>query len=387
MKQKITASVVAKLQCPAEKGQAWVRDTEVSGFAVRITNKGIKSFVFEKRPKGVARVKQITIGRCGEWSVEQARDAARKLAVEFSDPEYHRKQSETKESKSFSDAFELYAETKLLTLAESTRNKHRVFFNREVVPLFGSLPLKNFTRKDLSSITLTMQQRGHQGTASGVWKAVSAFLTWCVQNGLLEVNPVLGSPPEFDIKIGTRVLSMDEIRRVWLAANTVNPVRCSAIRLLLLLPFRKTEFTRSRWDEYDGDCLHIPVERTKTKNQISLAFSDFAKSYLPARRNDTDLMFSANGKVATRLDDKLLKRVTKEADVEPFGWHDFRRTFTTHMNEVPNADFVAIEACLNHRVEAKKGTAGVYNHADYRIRKQAVLQQWSDIVEAAVNGR
>ncbi|XDZ70949.1 integrase arm-type DNA-binding domain-containing protein [Alphaproteobacteria bacterium LSUCC0744] len=161
MKQKITASVVAKLLCPAEKEQAWVRDTEVSGYSVRITNKGIKSFVFEKRPKGVARVKQITIGRCGEWSVEQARDAARKLAVEFSDPEYLRKQSEAKASKSFSDAFELYAETKLLTLAESTRNKHRVFFNREVLPLFGGLPLKNFTRKDLSSITLPMQQRGH----------------------------------------------------------------------------------------------------------------------------------------------------------------------------------------------------------------------------------
>jgi hypothetical protein len=46
MKQKITASVVAKLLCPAEKEQAWVRDTEVSGFSVRITNKGIKSFVF-----------------------------------------------------------------------------------------------------------------------------------------------------------------------------------------------------------------------------------------------------------------------------------------------------------------------------------------------------
>jgi hypothetical protein len=56
MKQKITASVVAKLLCPAEKEQAWVRDTEVSGFSVRITNKGIKSFVFEKRPRGVARI-------------------------------------------------------------------------------------------------------------------------------------------------------------------------------------------------------------------------------------------------------------------------------------------------------------------------------------------
>jgi len=28
--------------------------------------------------------------------------------------------------------------------------------------------------------------------------------------------------------------------------------------------------------------------------------------------------------------------------------------------------------------------AGVYNHADYRSRKHAVLQQWSDLVEAAV---
>ena len=34
-----------------------MRDTEVSGFAVRITNKGVKSLVFKRRPKGVAQVK------------------------------------------------------------------------------------------------------------------------------------------------------------------------------------------------------------------------------------------------------------------------------------------------------------------------------------------
>ena len=384
MKQKITASLVAKIRRPAEKGQVWVRDTEVSGFAVRITNKGIKSFVFEKRPKGGAQVKQITIGRCGEWSVEQARDAARKLAVEFSDPNYLQKQSEAKARKSFSDAFEQYAETKLLTLAESTRSKHRGFFDREILPLVGNLPLEAFTRKHLSGITLPMQQRGHHGTASGVWKAVSAYLTWCVKVGLLEVNPVLGATPEFDIKKRKRFLSLDEIRSVWLAANTVNPVRCSAIRLLILLPFRKTEFTLSHWHEYDGKFLHIPVERTKTKSLISLFFSEFAKTCLPARRNDTDLMFSTNGKVATRLDDKLLKCIIEEAGVKPFGWHDFRRTFSTHLNEMPNADFIAIEACLNHTVEAQRGVAGVYNRAEYRNQKQAVLQQWSNLVEGAV---
>ena len=384
MKQKITASLVAKLRCPAEKGQAWVRDTEVSGFAVRITNKGIKSFVFERRPKGVAQVKQITIGRCGEWSVEQARDAARKLALEFADPDYLQKQSEVKARKSFADAFQQYAETKLLTLAESTRNKHRGLFDREVLPQLGDMPLEKFTRRHLSGIILPMQQRGHQGTASGVWKAVSAFLTWCVKVGLLEINPVLGATPEFAIKKRQRFLSMDEIRRVWLAANTVNPVRCSAIRMLLLLPYRKTEFTLSRWCEYDDNYLHIPAERTKSKVQISLYFSGFVKTCLPARRNDTDLIFSTNGKVATRLDDKLLKRITEEADVDPFGWHDFRRTFSTHLNEMPNADFTAIEACLNHTVTAQRGVAGVYNRAEYRSQKRIVLQQWSDIVEAAV---
>jgi integrase len=387
VKQKLTASLVARLKCPAEKGQAWVRDTEVSGFSVRITNRGIKSFVFEKRPKGVAQVKQITIGRCGEWSVEQARDAARKLSVEFADPDYLQKQSEAKARKSFSDAFKQYAETKLLTLAETTRNKHRAFFDREILPIVGSLPLEKFTRKHLSAITLPMQQRGHQGTASGVWKAVSTFLTWCVKVGLLEMNPILGATPEFAIKRRQRFLSLCEIRSVWLATNTVNPVRCSAIRLLLLLPFRKTEFTLSRWCEYDDEYLHIPSERTKNDKPISLPFSDFAKTCLPARRNDTDLMFSTNGKVATRLDDKLLKHITREAGIEPFGWHDFRRTFSTHLNEMPDANYTAIEACLNHTVIAQRGVAGVYNRAEYKAQKHFVLQQWSNTVEAAVNDR
>jgi hypothetical protein len=91
----------------------------VSVFDVRITNNGINSFVFEQRPKGLAQIKQKTIGRCGEWDVEQATDAARKLAVEFSDSNYPQKQSDTKVRKSFSDALKQYAETKLLTIAES----------------------------------------------------------------------------------------------------------------------------------------------------------------------------------------------------------------------------------------------------------------------------
>lgn len=45
--QKITKSYVDRLSTP-ETGQAFVRDIELKGFAVRITSSGAKSFILEK---------------------------------------------------------------------------------------------------------------------------------------------------------------------------------------------------------------------------------------------------------------------------------------------------------------------------------------------------
>ena len=45
---KITKSYVDRLSTPAT-GQAFVRDMELKGFAVRATSTGAKSFILEKR--------------------------------------------------------------------------------------------------------------------------------------------------------------------------------------------------------------------------------------------------------------------------------------------------------------------------------------------------
>ena len=73
--QKITKSTVDKLSTP-ETGQAFIRDSELKGFAVRITSSGSKSFILEKRIDG--KVKRITLGRYPELTVEQARKEAHK---------------------------------------------------------------------------------------------------------------------------------------------------------------------------------------------------------------------------------------------------------------------------------------------------------------------
>jgi len=73
---RITKSVVDRLTAPAA-GQSFARDSELKGFAVRITISGAKSFILEKRIDD--KVKRLTLGRYPELTVEQARKEAHKL--------------------------------------------------------------------------------------------------------------------------------------------------------------------------------------------------------------------------------------------------------------------------------------------------------------------
>ena len=58
MRAKLTASFIERLKCPDLKTQFKVFDSEVSGLAVRVTKNGIKTFIFERRPKGGSQDKK-----------------------------------------------------------------------------------------------------------------------------------------------------------------------------------------------------------------------------------------------------------------------------------------------------------------------------------------
>ena len=76
--QRLTDAIVRRLQAP-EAGQKIYWDFEVSGFAVRITAAGVRSFAIDYRVRGGRRQRQYTIGRFPNWAVTGARDEARRL--------------------------------------------------------------------------------------------------------------------------------------------------------------------------------------------------------------------------------------------------------------------------------------------------------------------
>jgi integrase len=73
---RLTKTAVERLPAPAE-GYSLHWDEQLKGFGVRITARGVKTFVLQHRVMGKGR--RITIGRFGPLTAEQARREATKL--------------------------------------------------------------------------------------------------------------------------------------------------------------------------------------------------------------------------------------------------------------------------------------------------------------------
>lgn len=98
MAVKLTKSVVDRIEPPTDKNQALYQDSVLSGFALRVTKAGVKSFVINKRIKG--KPTRFTLGRYGALTVEQARIEAQKKLGDIAcglDPVAEKRTSEARQ--------------------------------------------------------------------------------------------------------------------------------------------------------------------------------------------------------------------------------------------------------------------------------------------------
>lgn len=97
--QDLTAGLIERLTCPADKQQVFMRDSKAPGLRVRVTAAGAKSFVFEAKLN--RQTIRRTIGDVRAWTIEAARQEANRLRVTLdagTDPrELERQQQADKE--------------------------------------------------------------------------------------------------------------------------------------------------------------------------------------------------------------------------------------------------------------------------------------------------
>jgi len=73
----LTTGLIDALRCAPGKSQAFLRDSKAIGLKVRVTQAGVKSYVFEVRVNG--KPTRRTLGSVAAWSVDAAREEARRL--------------------------------------------------------------------------------------------------------------------------------------------------------------------------------------------------------------------------------------------------------------------------------------------------------------------
>ena len=253
-----------------------------------------------------------------------------------------------------------------------------------------ALPVAKLDRRFIASRKATIATKSGNVTANRVHASLSAFLSWCMQEGLIDANPALGVTRYVE-KSRERVLADDELCAIWNATSGPDDYS-AAVRLLMFTGCRLTEIAALRWSEILDGRIVLPPNRTKNGRQHVVPLAPAARAILDQRppRPGRDLVFGRHADRPLRgwsvLKGALDARIAEVATFEAWTHHDLRRTVATRMGELGVQPHI-IEAVLNHASGHKHGVSGIYNRACTEREKTTALAVWADHLMATIEGR
>jgi integrase len=107
------------------------------------------------------------------------------------------------------------------------------------------MPLDTIKRQDVA-LRIRLIERESGNAAAGEARAkLSALFTWCMQEGMCEANPVIGTRKPAGNKPRDRVLSDDEIAAIWRACGDDDLGKL--VKLLILTGCRCSEAGGMAW--------------------------------------------------------------------------------------------------------------------------------------------
>jgi integrase len=397
---KITKSTVDKL--PAGS-LLW--DTALIGFGAR---RQLRHVFYLVRYRINGRQRFLSIGRHGSpWTPDTARTEARRLlglVAAKTDPAKERIRPGDLFGPKVDFGAEVlrYLDRKRPTLKPRTVieiERHLMVHGKPLHPL----PLAGIDRRTIALLLAEIEQGSGPIARNRVRSSLSAFFTFAVSEGLIDLNPVAGTGVADEGHSRERTLSEGELTSLLKALGSDTFSRI--IRLLVLTGQRREEIGGLRWSEVDlqRELIVLPPARTKNKRHHELPLSRQALDIIglrpevvamivtrgrqggPQRKDDHHRQDDLNPWVWGRRwtqwsDNKAALDRRLDWDGDDWRLHDLRRTCATMMAELGVLPHI-IEAILNHVSGHKSGVAGIYNRARYMEEMRSALQLWGDYVD------
>jgi integrase len=388
---RLTDKAVAPLSLPKHKREATFFDDDLAGFGVRLRTGGAARWVYQYNIG--KRTRRITMGSTAALTATRARATASELHARVrlgADPASEKAESRIRAGETFEAVLRVYLarqRDRLKPLSYVQKERHLVKHCRAL----HTLQLVKLDRRTVAAKLAKVAAKSGPVESNRVRASLSAFFSWCIAQGFIDSNPVVGTErrPE---KSRDRVLSPAELKAIW-TATAGDDDYSAIVRLLMLTGCRAEEIAGLSWNEVAGDKIILPGLRTKNSREHVVPLVGPARSILAARPKMLDCEFVfGRGKdrgftgwssCKMLLDDRLKANGAKVAH-----WtnHDLRRTAATSIAELGTAPYV-IEAVLNHVSGHKAGVAGIYNRASYENEKRAALTLWADRLLEIVEGK
>lgn len=386
MKKKLTEMAVDKMN-PVAGQRLEVFDTLTPGLALRITEGGKKSWSVMYRVAGRGdggnrgALRRMTLGAYPLIDLKAARDKARaalELADRGDDPSDKRR--DELEEKRDSTVNNIAARYVALRLKPSVKKWHDAdrLLRLHVLPDWGNTPIGDIRRRDGQKLLDKVLMDHGKGIAREVRKHVVAMFNWAHDRDEVGMNVLAGMKrPDLAYAERERVLTMDELKAVWAAADKMGYPFGPMVRLLILTAQRRAEISglRRDWLLPDQQAFEVPASYYKTDRPQVVPLSAPALAIvegLPKWNSGDFLLSTTAGRVPVSGFSKAKARIDTLSGIEGWTLHDLRRSAATHMARLGIAP-KHVEMVLGHATE---GVAGIYNRYEYLAEKRAALDLW-----------
>lgn len=371
---------------PPDKGQVDYWDTGLSGFGIRMSQGGRRSWIVMYRVG--RRKRRLTLGSYPPMTLAEARKdakAALVVAQKGGDPAHEKKVARMAET--FSQLTKSYIEQYAKPNKKSWKLDEKALY-RDAVPRLGTFRAKDITRRDIRDMLQDIVARGAPIQANRTFEIVRRLFNWAIAEDYLTTNPCQGISKPAKENRRDRVLKENEIRDVWPAMEAEQPFVAAMFKLRLITAQRGGEIASMRWEDLDlaTGWWTIPAERSKNGLSHRVPLSPQALAVLEDVReqeNGSPWLFPSPrpGRHMEYLV-QAAKRIREQAGVE-FVPHDLRRTAASYMTSM-GIPRLTVKKILNH---VETDVTATYDRHSYDQEKCQALNAWGQRLHEIISGQ
>ena len=362
---KFTKRAIEAIEPPVN-GRDTYRDNETTGLQLRVTPRGVKTFILYRKLDGVP--KRVTLGRFPELTVEKARkEAQRKISdmLEGKDPN-KLKRARRDRGITLAQCLDDYLIVHR-NLKPSTQKAYRRAIHYH---------LKGWRTKPMSEINRNMVATRHRKitesspvAANNTMRVLRALFNFAhgeyedeQGKGLFPDNPVTrlshhrqwnkeerrqGKLKPTELPDWFRaVRTLSELQR---ESDPENDLVADYLVFVLLTGMRRREAATLEWDLVDFKDRSLTVTHTKNGNPLTLPLSDYLLEMLERRQAERINEFVFPGRFGKGFLNEPKKQVGKVKELSgiEFTIHDLRRTFISIAESLDISPY-AVKRLVNH---------------------------------------